>query len=138
MRIPAIGDTPEAVWDEWRRLSEAGGVSAHLIVGWLVGEGVYSWRGGTLMREFKARARQLPHGYVATVRPATRDEVSRLWLAVERGWLQIEGRLATGCLGLCTNPDAGRTVKVYHQATGRTYDRRGENRESAAGRLLPA
>jgi hypothetical protein len=117
--IPSLGSTPEAVWRKWRELTEIGATSKHIVVGCLVGEGVYSWRHGLIVREFKARCRRLPRGYVATFRDATQDEVNRLWLAAERGWLQIEARTITGCLGLYNDDRAGETVRVYHQATGR-------------------
>lgn len=116
---PSLGGTPEAVWGAWRRLSEAPQWQRRLVVGVILGEGVYSWRYGRVVREFKTRASRLPRGYVAWIRPATDAELNRLWLAIERGWFQVEGRRATGCIGLNTDPDAGETVVIFHQARGK-------------------
>lgn len=117
--IRSLGSTPEEVWQRWRELSEAPQHTRHAVVGWLPLEGVYSWRAGKVVREFAQRSSEAPYGYAAWQRDATRNELDAVWRAIERGWFQVEARQVTGCLGLSTNPDAGKTVQVYHQATGR-------------------
>lgn len=114
--IPSLGSTGREIYKSWRELTAYPGEE---IIGVALGGPMFCFHGLGRELQVSEKFRQPDGSYIATVRDPTEEEVDTLHEAIDRGWLQIEGRKRTGCLGVRPFVDAGRVVRIYHQSTGR-------------------
>ena len=112
--IPSLGTTGKEIYNAWRELRAFPG---EVIEGLVVGQASYSMSAQGEI-EISEHFRQPNGSYVSTVRKPTTLELDELHEAIDRGWIQIEGRKRYGCGGVRPFSDAGMRVRVYHQATG--------------------
>jgi len=111
---PSLGESGDDVYRGWKEASSDLS-PREVVVGIIPGEGVYSFKGDNIVRNFTDKTKR---GNVATYRDATKAEIDAIHDAIDNGTFQVERQRITGAGGLFKSTDAGETVKVLHQATG--------------------
>ena len=124
---PSLGDTGKQIIDAWRSLQGTKVAPGETVVGWDVnGGGTYAFINDKLVK-----LKRDNKGFEATYTEATDADWQDVSDALDRGALQVEVRKITG-LGNYQKVDAGKTVKVRHQATGKPLQEFLDTPEGAA------
>ena len=111
---PSLGSTGKQIVSEWRSLQGTKVAPGETVVGWDVnGGGTYAFINDKLVK-----LKRDNKGFESTYTDATDADWQDVSDALDRGALQVEVRKITG-LGNYLKVDAGKTVKVLHQATGK-------------------
>ena len=124
---PSLGNTGKQIIGAWRSLQGVQVAPGETVVGWDVnGGGTYAFINDRLVK-----LRRNDKGFETTYAEATDNDWQDVSDALDRGALQVEVRKITG-LGGYQKSDAGKTVRVLHQATGRPLQEFLDTPEGAA------
>ena len=124
---PSLGSTGKQIIDTWRSLQGVQVAPGETVVGWDVnGGGTYAFINDKLIK-----LKRDNKGFESTYTDATDADWQAVSDALDRGALQVEVRKITG-LGNYPKVDAGKTVKVLHQATGKPLQEFLDTPEGAA------
>ena len=111
---PSLGVTGKQILGAWRSIQGVQVAPGETVVGRDVnGGGTYAFINDRLVK-----LRRNDRGFETTYTEATDGDWQDVSDALDRGALQVEVRKITG-LGGYQKADAGKTVRVLHQATGR-------------------
>ena len=111
---PSLGVTGKQILGAWRSIQGVQVAPGETVVGRDVnGGGTYAFINDRLVK-----LRRNDRGFETTYTEATDGDWQNVSDALDRGALQVEVRKITG-LGGYQKADAGKTVRVLHQATGR-------------------
>ena len=121
-KFPSLGETGRDIYQNWKALRAYPG---EVIEGCMPGEPAFAFSAGGEVEVCEhiptidgPEGRTYKTGYLSTVRKPTEAELDSLHEGIDRGWIQIEGRKRWGALGVMPLADAGKVMRVYHQATG--------------------
>jgi hypothetical protein len=112
---PSLGNTSREIWNAWKEIRA---YPRQIIVGVVCGTGCFAFNSRGEMKVCE-RFKCSNGAYISTVREPTKAELDDLDEAIQRGWIQIESHMISGCTGTYVYSNAGQTVKVHHQATGK-------------------
>lgn len=111
---PSLGETARQIIDVWRAMQGTKIAPGETVVGWDVnGGGQYAFINDRLVK-----LQQGGKAFTSTYTEATDKDWKDVSDSLDRGAFQVEVRKITG-LGSYKKSDAGKTVRVLHQATGR-------------------